>query len=111
MAKVPKNLEKLSQESNQYFDLKVKISKQFDKNKSIDRDMLRLISLYFIKDLTKIERKARKYRIELVNGFLEDKRCVADIMNGIVYSKYRNISELKEFKELVANLIALQNGK
>lgn len=106
-----KSIEELIRKRSYYFSLNDEIKRQFKVNEEVDRDMIRLISLYFIKKSKLIERNAKKYRVHKVNKFLEDKRCAADIIEGIIYSKYRSYSLLDELKDLVASLIALQYGK
>lgn len=73
--------------------------------------MLRLMGVYFIVDLPKIVYNSRKYRAKEIANFLENKRCVADLLDGLIYSELRSSSSHESLKSILANLIALQYGR
>lgn len=94
-----------------YGELLNKIAKILSNISYYERDLIRLLSLFFIKDKTTIENNAAKYRIQAVKNFLLDKRSASEIIDSLIYSDFRSKEKHGEFKGLVEELIALQYAK
>lgn len=106
-----KRIEKLIMKTDYYYQLAQQIHLVLDNYEKSDRDILRLMGLYFIYDFAKIECNSKKYRMKEITHFLRDKRCVAEIVKGLIYSDLRDSSRNDELKKTVADLIALQYAK
>jgi hypothetical protein len=106
-----KFIESLAKEGLYCWELLSKIGKRVGEYSKLQRDMLRLLGVYFLYDMNKIETNARKYRVKEVISFLEDKKCTADLVSSLIYSEFRSSALHEDFKEMVINLIALQYGR
>ena len=105
-----KYIEKLVRENLYCEELRLRIRERLKLYGKLQRDMLRLLGVYFLDDFLKIVSNARKYRANETLSFLEDKKCTADLINGLIYSEFRSSALHEGFKDMVVNLIALQYG-
>ena len=106
-----KYIEKLVKENLYCEKLQFQIGERLKFYGKLQRDMLRLLGVYFINDILVIANNAKKYRVKEVISFIEDKTCTADLINSLIYSEYRSSALHEDFKDMVANLIALQYGR
>jgi len=106
-----KYIENLTKRNLYCNELELKIRKRLENYGKVQRDMLRLLGVYFINDINKIRNNAKKYRAGEVMNFLDDKRSTADLINGLIYSEFRGSEMHEDFKEIVIDLIALQYGQ
>ncbi len=106
-----KYIDNLIKQNLYYSDLESKIKQRLNNYEKLQRDMLRLFGVYFLNDISILEANARKYRVKEVVRFLEDKKCTADLVSGLIYSEFRSSALHEDFKEMVINLIALQYGR
>lgn len=105
-----KYIEKLAKQCLYYEELESNIAERLKDYGELQRDMLRLLGVYFLNDISEIMCNARKYRVKEVISFLENKECTANLINGLIYSEFRSSALHKDFQDMVISLIALQYG-
>lgn len=105
-----KSIEGIVKKKESYYSISEAIDSVMKESENIERDLLRLIGVYFITDNKKIEMNAKKYRVKEIISYIENKRCAADIVKGLIYSELRDSSSQEQLKNIVIKLTALQYG-
>lgn len=105
-----RNVTKVTKRGLKFAELFSALRALFGPFSPVDRDLIKLCALIFINDLVKIQTNLSKYNTPFLEEFMCDRKCISEIIDSIVYSKYNLSTYHGELKELVAGLIALQYG-
>jgi len=106
-----KHIEDLIKKGLDYGELRLEVKKKIKNYDKSQRDLLRLLGVYFLYDSSIILLNAEKYRVNNVIKFFENKKCAADLISDLIYSQFRESSLHEDFKEMVVELISLQYGQ